>query len=100
MRSINASDIQLRVLEKEIISCRDVARLMDDYTDQELSTTLRARLDAHIRRCPECQELRSSYRWVCDTAHELGQAPFDRGVQNRLRQALNQRLGLNLPDVR
>ena len=91
------SDRHLRVLEKESIGCRDVERLLGDHTDHELSCSLRARIDAHIGNCSKCRELRDSYNWVIELAHGLADAPAPREVHNRLREALNARLGLSLP---
>jgi anti-sigma factor RsiW len=93
------TDLQLRILEKEAINCQDVEDLLGDFTDQELSCTLRGRVDSHIQRCARCQELSSSYQWVVNLAHELKPKPITQGVQSRLRSALNRRLGINLPSV-
>ena len=93
------SDAQIRILEKQDIGCRDVARLLGDYTDKDLTVTLKARLDAHISCCDECRELRDSYKMTVDLASELADKPAPIDVQNRLRKALNEKLGLNLPPV-
>lgn len=93
------TDLQLRILEKHSIDCRDVENLLGDFTDRELPCTLRARVDAHIQKCAFCGETASSYQWVVNLAHGLKDKPVPVGVKNRLRAALNQRLGLNLPPV-
>jgi len=93
------TDTQLRILEKLQIGCRDVVRLMGDYQDQELSTTLKARIDSHIRSCDCCQEFKNSYEATVELAATLGEHEVPNDVQNRLRKSLNQKLGLNLPLV-
>lgn len=98
-RKMNLTEQHLRILEKESITCEDVAQVLGDYTDQDLSCSLRGRIDAHIRGCDACTELSDSYRWTVNLAHELASKPLPAGVENRLRQALNRRLGLNLPAV-
>ena len=97
--SLTYSERQLRVLEKESIQCADVAALLDDLTDHEVSCTLRARLEAHLRVCPECRELDASYRMTVELASELADRPVPRDVQNRLRDSLNKKLGLSLKHV-
>lgn len=94
------SELEIRILEKERIECDDVVVLLGDYTDQELSCTLKARLDSHISSCPFCKHMRDSYQWTVNLAHELKDDPVPREVQNRLRNALNERLGLSLPLVK
>jgi anti-sigma factor RsiW len=90
------NDFQLLVLEKETITCSDVTELLGDYTDKELTPTLRARVDAHIHECEFCQEMERSYRMTVELAQELGNQPLPQGVRTRLRKALNQKLGLEL----
>ena len=99
MVKVRFSDAQLRVLEKGTIECKDVVRLLGDYTDKELSTTLKARLDAHIQNCSECREVRDSYKWTVDIASHLEEKPISNEIQNRLRSTLNEKLGINLPMV-
>lgn len=93
------NDFQLRVLEKEMITCSDVTDLLGEYTDRELSPTLRARVDAHICSCSYCKEIRDTYQLTVELAGELKDRPMSAGVQNRLRKALNEKLGLNLRPV-
>ena len=93
------TDLQLMVLEKEHIECRDVMVLLGDYCDNELPPSLKGRLDAHISGCDYCQELKQGYKLTIDLAKELRDQPIPVEVQNRLRRSLNQRLGLNLSPV-
>ena len=93
------SDLHMRILEKGEIRCRDVEDLLDDYSARDLSCTLRARIDAHVHGCSRCQKACQEYRWTIELASELPDKPLPIDVQNRLRFALNQRLGLNLPLV-
>lgn len=90
------NDQHLRILEKQNFDCQDVADLLCDYADQELTGTLAARLDGHCLHCESCAEVRDSYLLTIKVAKTLRDCPMPRDVQRRLRQALNQRLGLNL----
>ncbi len=93
------TDSHLRVLEKEQVDCADVAALLGDYTEDDLGRSLKARLDWHMQNCSICNRMRDSYQWVINSANALDDAPVPTEVQNRLRAALNQRLGIKLPMV-
>jgi len=93
------TDYQMQVLEKSDIDCIDVTRLMGDYHDQDLPETLRGRVHAHIKNCEICAEMYSGYNFVVELASELKDEPMPKEVKNRLREALNRRLGLNLAQV-
>ena len=93
------TDLQLMVLEKEHVECRDVMVLLGDYADGELSATLTGRLEEHIAECDYCQEVTAGYQLTIDLARELRDKPIPADVQNRLRHNLNKRLGLNLAMV-
>ncbi len=93
------NDIQLFVLEKEQVTCSDVTELLGDYTDGELSPSVHARLESHIEGCEYCQEMARTYALTIELAADLRETPIPFGVQNRLRKALNKKLGLSLPLV-
>ena len=90
------TDLQLMVLEKERIECRDVMVLLGDYCDNELPHSLHARLEEHIGDCDYCREVTEGYLLTIALAKQLNDAPIPDGVQNRLRASLNKKLGLNL----
>lgn len=92
-------DYQLRVLEKEEITCRDVRDLMCDYADNEILPTLKSRIDEHFESCNRCRYFSQTYLKTIQLANELPAKELDSGAQDRLRKALNQRLGLNLAQV-
>ena len=96
------NDLQLLVLEKDKISCEDVESILDDYVENELPATLKARVSSHICDCDDCQELEDEYRLTIVLAKEIGQREkqahrMSQGAHQRLREALNDRLGLDLP---
>jgi hypothetical protein len=80
------------------IECQDVIAHMGDVVDGDLSSGLRTAIDAHLAVCAECREFHASYNLVVEGAAELRQQEKLLGVdvQNRLRKALNQRLGISL----
>lgn len=91
---------QIMVLEKQMITCKDVVSLFGQYTDGELPPTLKARVDEHLHECTECQEFGRDYLLGIKLARELSDRPVPDGVSSRLRDALNRRLGISLPVVR
>jgi anti-sigma factor RsiW len=84
---------------KEIVDCQDVIAHLGDYTDNELPRSTHAAIDHHLDGCPECAAFLASYNHVIESAAELREPeePLSVEVQNRLRSALNKRLGINLP---
>jgi len=91
------TDEHLRIFEKENFSCTDISNLLCDYADQDLPIALKGRFDAHCSRCPECSELVRGYQFTIDLAAELADRPMPQDAKNRLRIALNERLGTSLP---
>jgi hypothetical protein len=90
------TDLQIRILEKQLVGCDDVTELLGDYVEGELSPSLGKRVVSHIKRCECCREMEESYRFTIQLAREIKSKPLPVGVQNRLRKALNERLGLTL----
>jgi len=87
-------------IDTEMNSCDQVMELAGDYVDNELSAEKKVIFLKHLESCPTCTAFIASYSHVVETAHALGEAnckPLDVGVQNRLRGALNRRLGIALP---
>lgn len=95
----NISDSHLEVLEKQAITCADIEALEGDRVDNEISVSLKARLDAHVKCCEHCQNFDRSYRHIIGLAAELRDTPIPQDVQNRLRRKLNEKLGLSMPMV-
>jgi anti-sigma factor RsiW len=85
------------------MKCRQVIDLLGDLVENDLSKGLRDTVESHLATCPECSAAWASYKQVIEVAGELAiedeARPLDVGVQNRLRKALNQRLGLSLPFI-
>jgi len=83
----------------EMLDCQDVVARLGDYVDSELSDGERSVMDDHFDRCPDCAAFLASYTHVVVSAAELREPeqPISVDVQNRLRAALNKRLGINLP---
>jgi anti-sigma factor RsiW len=61
----------------------------------------RKAVEAHLDECAECAAFFASYRHIVQSAAELREPerPLQIDVQNRLRKALNTRLGLTLPYI-
>ena len=91
------TDQQLYMLEKPEITCKDVEKLYGDYVEGDLPQSLKGRLDSHIEECGECQEFVGSYQLTIRLARELKGKQMPEEVRRRLREALNARLGINLP---
>jgi anti-sigma factor RsiW len=81
--------------------CKDVVAHMGDFVDRELPLAQRAAVENHLDECPDCAAFLASYQHVISSAAELREPdqPLPVDVQNRLRRALNERLGINLPFI-
>ena len=94
------SDHHLLLLEKGEICCDDIVDIMGDYVDGELTASVKERIDTHMAGCSECREFLRTYSFTVKLAASLrNDTPAPAPVQNRLRAALNERLGLSLPQV-
>ena len=83
----------------EMLDCKDVIARLGDYTDNELPVSERISMEDHFDECAECAAFLASYTHVVVSAAELREPeqPISVDVQNRLRAALNKRLGIDLP---
>ncbi|MCB9030309.1 MAG: hypothetical protein H6619_04595 [Deltaproteobacteria bacterium] len=92
----NAIDYQIEILEKQELNCEDVDQALCDYADDELIPSLKLRIDDHITECEFCKDEVSDYMRVVELARQITEAPMPEGVSARLRDSLNEKLGLNL----
>jgi hypothetical protein len=108
---VKLDEFQLMVLEKQNTECGDVVELLGELLDNAIPRTLSGRLHSHLSDCKECSDLYGSF---CESAQfadsradvelvQLSAIPSYRtatdipsGVKSRLRQALNERLGISL----
>jgi anti-sigma factor RsiW len=81
--------------------CKDVIAHLGDFVDRELPLPQRSAIESHLDECPDCTSFLASYQHVVSSAAELREPeePLPVDVQNRLRKALNERLGINLPYI-
>jgi len=86
---------EIRILEKQALECADVEELISDYIDDELIVVLKARVASHLNHCEKCRECEEDTRSIIILAKTL-QRPVPQDVRRRLREKLNQTLGLNL----
>ncbi len=95
----NYSDTQMRILEKSTIECDDVVAHLDEYVEDDMGATLKGRFDGHFWKCEHCDEVHRTYKLTMELASELRERKIPTEVQKRLREALNRRLGINLPTM-
>jgi anti-sigma factor RsiW len=82
--------------------CKDVIAHLGDFVDGELPLAQRAAVENHLDECPDCAAFYASYKHVVTSAAGLRdepEEPLPVDVSNRLRKALNERLGINLPYI-
>lgn len=85
----------------EFHDCNDVIAHLGDFVDGDLPLAQRAAVENHLDDCSDCATFYASYKHVVTSAAELREPnqPLPVDVSNRLRKALNERLGLNLPFI-
>ena len=81
------------------MKCEEVVELFGDYVDGDLCEPVKERVEKHIASCSKCQDFEKSYRFVIELAASLRPRSVEMPVEakNRLRAALNEKLGLSLP---
>jgi anti-sigma factor RsiW len=81
--------------------CKDVVAHLGDFVDGDLPLAQRAAVEDHLDECSDCAAFYASYKHVVTSAAELREPeePLPVDVSNRLRQKLNERLGINLPFI-
>ncbi|WP_298819312.1 anti-sigma factor family protein [Chloroflexus sp.] len=74
--------------------CLDLIDRLNEYLDGELNADSCAELEAHLRACPECQELLLSLQQTVDLLHHLDDEPLPLppALEDRLARQLQQRL--------
>jgi anti-sigma factor RsiW len=99
MNDNNTFNSDKNTQNNDMLDCKDVIARLGDYTDNELPVSERIAMEDHFDDCAECAAFLASYTHVVVSAAELREPeqPISVDVQNRLRAALNKRLGINLP---
>ena len=85
----------------EFHDCKDVIAHLGDFVDGDIQLAQRAAVENHLDECPDCAAFYASYKHVVNSAAELREPeqPLPVDVSNRLRKALNEKLGINLPFI-
>ncbi len=78
------------------MSCSETELLVDDYIDAELSELDALRFERHVANCTSCREILRDTERVVATARMLSQRPVSPAVSARLRERLQQELGIKL----
>jgi anti-sigma factor RsiW len=52
------------------VTCQDLVAFMLDYVDETLPPDVRARFDAHLAECEDCQAYLKDYRVTIDLTRE------------------------------
>jgi RNA polymerase sigma-70 factor (ECF subfamily) len=68
--------------------CPDTARILSRHLEGDVSADLCAKLEAHVRACPDCAERCAQLREILGACRAWGSAPAPRALQKRLRGML------------
>ena len=80
------------------MNCVNVIEVFGDYLENELPGSISDRVDSHLHECSGCRDMFEGYKLVVQLAREIGreQTEIPGEVHQRLRGALNDRLGISL----
>lgn len=64
-------------MEREVggIRCSEVLALLSDLVDNELATTDRVRIEAHVAECTECRRFGARFEVVLQTLRQTDVSP-------------------------
>ena len=71
------------------ISCEEVWCALSDYIDDELPAELRARLDAHFRKCKHCTAIYDGTRNIIQLVGDYQAFDIPSGFSERLKARIN-----------
>jgi anti-sigma factor RsiW len=71
-----------------MISCRELAELLIDYVDENLSTEQWLTLEQHLEKCASCQTFVTTYRLTINVTRKLAERPLPAELAQKLRVAL------------
>jgi len=73
-------------------SCREVAQLLIDYIDGELTPAQRRSIDLHLMACPDCRHCAETYLQTQALTQEIRYEDIPAEFQRRLRSVLLEHL--------
>ncbi len=73
-------------------SCLDVARLLSDYVEGELSDAERRSIDLHVMACPDCFNYLGTFRATREIVGEIRYEEIPPEFRVRLHTVLTERL--------
>ncbi len=73
---------------KKKITCKSFLDDMSNYIDGDIPQELRASLEAHLAKCPECWVLFDETRQTVEVIQSYNCHPLPDAVKNRLLNAL------------
>ncbi|MEO6120036.1 MAG: zf-HC2 domain-containing protein [Terriglobales bacterium] len=74
------------------ISCEEVWGALSDYIDDELTAGLRARLDAHFRKCQHCTAIYDGTRNIIQLVGDYQTFNIPSGFSERLKARLRRQI--------
>ncbi len=71
------------------MECREMLGALSDYIDDELEERLCAKIEAHLRDCPDCQVMVDTLNKTIVLYRTRGQSDLPHDVHTRLYAVLN-----------
>lgn len=74
------------------MTCREAIDVLAEYLEAELSGPALARLEQHLRACPECRAYLATYRRTVGLAGAAARVEMPAEMRHRLREFLVEEL--------
>jgi anti-sigma factor RsiW len=81
-------DEQQRTMNIAELNCRKVWREISNYLDGEVDQELRARLEAHFKKCPRCSAVLDDTRDIVKLVGEGIEFRLPPGFSEKLRESI------------
>jgi anti-sigma factor RsiW len=68
-----------------MITCRELAELLFDFTDGQLSAERQQHIEEHLGLCASCVAYLEGYRFIIQVTRRLPRLPLPDGLRQQLR---------------
>ncbi|MBC8366831.1 zf-HC2 domain-containing protein [bacterium] len=92
MRKMMAWVIGKKIMGMRIASCKDLARVLYDYIDDELSDSEKRSIDMHLLVCKDCRNYLKTYRDTIQMVRKIPDTPMPQDFSDYLEDLLRKRL--------
>ena len=75
-----------------MLTCKDFLKELSEYLDESTAADLRAKLEEHIAKCPNCWVIADTTRKTIRVYKGVDLYPIPKDVEDRLMRALEKKM--------